>query len=125
MIIIVSPHQHEFLDRWLRSFIEPRRAVWVPVEVSFDQGHRMRENTSPAHTGGTGETVFSFNPSAIQITGRAKFNDVWSNHIYNLPVPEAVVDESDPKIKNKVARKKREANKASHNARGRKWWEHR
>lgn len=36
-----------------------------------------------------------------------------------------VPDEADPKKKNKIARKKRDGNKASQNARGRKWWEHR
>lgn len=39
--------------------------------------------------------------------------------------PEWVLEEDDPKRKNKIARKNRDGVKASQNATGRKWWEHR
>jgi hypothetical protein len=39
--------------------------------------------------------------------------------------PEWVLHDTDPRRKNKIARKNRDGVKASQNATGRKWWEHR
>lgn len=50
------------------------------MEVGFDEmQRRRRDSMPPALTGSTGETVFSFNSSAVQITGRATFNDALRN----------------------------------------------
>lgn len=101
--------------------------VWVPIEWHVDElRQRLRESMQPALTASTAEAALSV-AGAIQLIGRTTYHSfqcAFSNALA-LPETETLPDEQDPKIANKVARKKREAAKASQNARGRKWWEHR
>jgi hypothetical protein len=125
MIVILAPHKDDFVWKTLRAIEQP--PIWVPIEMSMaEMRQRMHDHLPPALATGTGVAAFSMNPAGMQMTGRITFDQValW-NHTYNVPVPAEVLDEQDPKKRNKIARKKREAAKASQNARGRKWWEHR
>jgi hypothetical protein len=125
MIVILAPRKDDFVWKTLRAAEQP--PVWVPLEMSMDEmRQRIHDRLPPALATGTGMTAFTMNPIGVQTTGRLTFEQaaLW-NHTYNVPVPAEALDEHDPKKKNKVARKKRAAAKASQNARGRKWWEHR
>jgi hypothetical protein len=129
MIIVYTPSWDDsFVSKWLRDAAQP--PLWIPVEWRMDEvRQRLHEGCPPAIvTAGTEMTAFTMNRSLGFTTGRATFNASlaqYHQNIFNVPVPAEVMDEHDPKTKNKVARKKREAAKASQNARGRKWWEHR
>lgn len=127
LIVVFTPgSDQEFVSRWLRK--ADTRPVWVPLDWSVDSiSQHVRDRTPSALTTATGEAVFRFNPASVQVIGRATYKASLAAYAaaFNMPAPDQVLDEDNPKTKNKTARKKREANKASHNARGRKWWEHR
>lgn len=106
-VFVVTPDgrdQHRWINQLYHEPAEPR---WVPVDWPI------------AATGPTNITqpVFEIQ-SLLDAHHRQTFASCYT-------VPEWVLDESDPKRKNKIARKNRDGVRASQNATGRKWWEHR
>jgi hypothetical protein len=126
IIIFYTPGRDDgIVSEFLRTARLP--PVWVPIEWCTDElRQRPHESTQPTVTASHEEAVSRF-AGAIQLVGRTTYQSFQGafSSAFALPEPGPLPDEGDPKTRNKVARKKREATKASQNARGRKWWEHR
>jgi hypothetical protein len=126
VIIFYTPGRDDRFDtEFLRKVTHP--PVWVPIEWRMDDlRKRLHETMQPALTASTADAVCRF-AETIQLVGRTTYHSFQGafSSAFALPEPGTLPNEEDPKTRNKVGRKKREAAKASQNARGRKWWEHR
>lgn len=105
-MMVVTPDHREH-SRFIRQlYQEHTQPAWVPVDWG---------NT------GTGPTNVISNPFST-----ANLLDVHrQTFVSSYTMPEWILDETDKRRKNKIARKNRDGAKASQNATGRKWWEHR